>query len=202
MVRSIMQRIYKITFKPKHAFYIWSVSKGAKLIFDTHPNGCRIWCVCNKNRPKIDSCILFNRSVWFPHRLEKWEMIFQSGNFENSGKVWECYTKYWKNLRKIGEIYTLQTRAPQGDSWVLSAAIQWLLWLPVMHLTVDGSHVWLVCCGYWLSCVIPPQKSDQPNTIVSILLARWQTLQSLIVWFLLWFEFLFQIFSMIFNLTI
>ena len=28
--------------------------------------------------------------------LEKWEGIFQSGNFEQTGKVRENHTKYWK----------------------------------------------------------------------------------------------------------
>ena len=36
----------------------------------------------------------------FPLGLEnlyKGEGIFQSGNFEQTGKVWENYTKYWKS---------------------------------------------------------------------------------------------------------
>ena len=32
----------------------------------------------------------------FPLGLEKWEGIFQSGNFEQTGKVRENHTKYWK----------------------------------------------------------------------------------------------------------
>ena len=28
--------------------------------------------------------------------LEKWEGIFQSGNFEQTGKVRENHTKYWR----------------------------------------------------------------------------------------------------------
>ena len=33
--------------------------------------------------------------------LEKWERIFQSGNFIKTGKVREFYPKYWKNQKKI-----------------------------------------------------------------------------------------------------
>ena len=33
--------------------------------------------------------------------LEKWEGIFQSGNFEQTGKVRENHTKYWKNIREF-----------------------------------------------------------------------------------------------------
>ena len=29
----------------------------------------------------------FHVSSWFPHWLEKWENFFQSGNFEQTGKV-------------------------------------------------------------------------------------------------------------------
>ena len=36
------------------------------------------------------------RYFMVPHRLEKWECIFQSENYEQTGKVRECYTKYWK----------------------------------------------------------------------------------------------------------
>ena len=41
----------------------------------------------------------------FPLRLEnleKWESIFQSGNFEQTGKVGENDTKYWK-IQEISE---------------------------------------------------------------------------------------------------
>ena len=31
-----------------------------------------------------------------PENLEKWEGIFQSGNFEQTGKVRENHTQYWK----------------------------------------------------------------------------------------------------------
>ena len=34
--------------------------------------------------------------------LEKWEGIFQSWNFEQTGKVWGNHTKYWKT-RGISE---------------------------------------------------------------------------------------------------
>ena len=40
----------------------------------------------------------------FPLRLEnleKWEGIFQLGNFEQTGKVRENHTKYWKNIREF-----------------------------------------------------------------------------------------------------
>ena len=36
--------------------------------------------------------------------LEKWEGIFQSGNFEQTGKVRENDTKYWK-IQGISEKY-------------------------------------------------------------------------------------------------
>ena len=32
---------------------------------------------------------------------EKWEGIFQSGNFVKTGKVREFYSKYWKNQKKL-----------------------------------------------------------------------------------------------------
>ena len=38
--------------------------------------------------------------------LEKWEGIFQSGNFEQTGKVRENDTKYWK-IQDISEKYYL-----------------------------------------------------------------------------------------------
>ena len=34
----------------------------------------------------------------FPLGLENWEGIFQSGNFEQAGKVEENHTKYWNTL--------------------------------------------------------------------------------------------------------
>ena len=43
-------------------------------------------------------CFIFKLSG-FPLGLEnlgKWEGIFQSGNFEQTGKVRENHTKYWK----------------------------------------------------------------------------------------------------------
>ena len=36
-------------------------------------------------------------SAGFPIGLEKWEGIFQWGNFEQTRKVRENHTKYWKN---------------------------------------------------------------------------------------------------------
>ena len=44
---------------------------------------------------------------WFPpgmENLEKWKTIFQSGNFDQTGKVGEFHLKYWKNQ----EILTLE----------------------------------------------------------------------------------------------
>ena len=44
---------------------------------------------------------------WFPlgleirENLEKWEGIFQSGNFVKTRKVREFYSKYWKNQIKL-----------------------------------------------------------------------------------------------------
>ena len=38
--------------------------------------------------------------------LEKWEGIFQSGNFEQTGKVRENLTKYWKT-QGISDKYNL-----------------------------------------------------------------------------------------------
>ena len=40
----------------------------------------------------------------FPLGLEKWDTIFQSGNFDQTGKVREFYPKYWKNQ----EVLTLE----------------------------------------------------------------------------------------------
>ena len=42
--------------------------------------------------------------TWFPlglENLEKWESIFQSGNFAKTGKVREFYPKYWKNQKEM-----------------------------------------------------------------------------------------------------
>ena len=47
--------------------------------------------VCKLHCPRIDRCL-----PGFPLGLEKWEGIFQSGNFEQTGKVGENLTKYWK----------------------------------------------------------------------------------------------------------
>ena len=41
--------------------------------------------------------IFYMHIPWFPHGLEKWENFFQSGNFEQTGKVGEFYPKYWKS---------------------------------------------------------------------------------------------------------
>ena len=46
----------------------------------------------------------------FPLRLEKlkkWEGIFQSGNFEQTGEVQENHTKYWKNQGISDKCYLL-----------------------------------------------------------------------------------------------
>ena len=45
------------------------------------------------------SLVYGNKLTGFPlglENLEKWEGIFQSGNFEQTGKVRENHTKYWK----------------------------------------------------------------------------------------------------------
>ena len=38
--------------------------------------------------------------------LQKWEGIFQSGNFDKTGKIREFYPKYWKNnsINNLGEM--------------------------------------------------------------------------------------------------
>ena len=42
--------------------------------------------------------------AWFPHGLEKWENFFQSGNFEQTGKVREICPKYWENEGNLPKI--------------------------------------------------------------------------------------------------
>ena len=47
----------------------------------------------------VESEVACTATTGFPlglENLEKWEGIFQSGNFEQTGKVWEKHTKYWK----------------------------------------------------------------------------------------------------------
>ena len=46
--------------------------------------------------------------LWFPHGLEileKWENIFQSGNFEQTGKVEKFYPQCWKSEGILGSFY-------------------------------------------------------------------------------------------------
>ena len=42
----------------------------------------------------VNVCLKQKR--WFPRRLDKWENIFQSKNFGQTGEVREFYMKYWK----------------------------------------------------------------------------------------------------------
>ena len=39
--------------------------------------------------------------------LENWGGIFQSGNFEQTGKVGETHTKYWKTMENSEKCYLL-----------------------------------------------------------------------------------------------
>ena len=48
-----------------------------------------------------EDCSTFQGLSWFPHgleNLEKWENIFQSGNFEQSAKVRKFYPKKLEKL--------------------------------------------------------------------------------------------------------
>ena len=51
-----------------------------------------------------------NKLTWFPLGLEnlgKWEGIFQSENFEQTGKARENHTKYWKSPGILDKCYLL-----------------------------------------------------------------------------------------------
>ena len=58
------------------------------------------WETLSGNQNDQDVCTKFGQPFsGFPlglENLEKWEGIFQSGNFEQTGKVRENHTKYWK----------------------------------------------------------------------------------------------------------
>ena len=78
-----------------------------------------------KSRGKSHNLIL---TVWpaftsgFPLRLEKWECIFQSGNFEQTGKVRENHTKYWK-IQGISDNETLKKYWKNGKKYWKSQSI-------------------------------------------------------------------------------
>ena len=56
------------------------------------PSDVRSFVLINTNEALL-TCSGFLLGL---ENLEKWEGIFQSGNFEQTGKVRENHTKYWK----------------------------------------------------------------------------------------------------------
>ena len=82
--------------------------------------GCHFKKVAKAEVPKLCKSTFINGVVntfmkfqiyaGFPlglKNLEKWEGIFQSGNFEQTGKVRENHTKYWKTPGISDKYYLL-----------------------------------------------------------------------------------------------
>ena len=68
-----------------------------------------------------------NVGPWFPlgleirENLEKWEGIFQSGNFVKTGKVREFCPKYWKNRKiRIKNMFLVKVREFYTKCWKIS----------------------------------------------------------------------------------
>ena len=79
------------------------------------------------------NCLCINLLWWtreqpcfasgFPLGLEKWEGIFQSGNFEQTGKVGENHTKYWKTRGIWNKYYLIFLMI---FKWTVYYLIKWI----------------------------------------------------------------------------
>ena len=95
----------------------------------------------------------------FPLGLGKWEGIFQSGNFEQTGKVRENHTKYWKSSGISDKCSLLP---PANEVW---GKVMFLHLCVILFTWGGGSVQNTPCRQTWGVMADPPRQTPTPSWI-------------------------------------